>query len=116
MAYIVFAEELEDVADLRSHTVPSLEQAFARIIERCGLRHHFAREDEGWRLVLSDPEDPSRNPDPILSTYIKPRDAHHDLMTQAVDGRLRGHVALNNEAYKRVRIMRNPQGTRAHVA
>jgi len=95
VAYVVFAEELEDVADVRGHTVPTLEQAFARIIERCSLTHHFEREEEGWRLVLSDQEDPSRSPEPVLSSYIKPRDAHHDLMAQAVDGRLRGHIAVD---------------------
>lgn len=101
MAYIVFAEEHEDVADVRGHTVPTLEQAFARIIDRCGLTHHFEREEEGWRLVLSDPEDPSRSPDPILSTYIKPRDAHFDLMSQAVDGRLRGHIAVDAAVFSK---------------
>lgn len=95
MPYVVFVEELEDVADVRSHTVPSLEQAFAQIIDRCGLTHHFEREDQGWRLVLSDPESPARSPDPVLSSYIKPRDAHFDLMSQAVDGRLRGHIATD---------------------
>jgi hypothetical protein len=95
VAYVVFAEELEDVADIRPHTVASLEQAFAQIIDRCGFTHHFEREEEGWRLILSDQEDPSRYPDPILSTYIKPRDAHYDLMAQAVDGRLRGHIAVD---------------------
>lgn len=101
MAYIVFAEELEDVADVRGHTVPTLEQAFAQIVGRCGLTHHFEQEDEGWRLVLLDTEDPSRSPDPVLSTYIKPRDAHHDLMVQAVDGRLRGHIAVDAAAFNK---------------
>ena len=95
MPYVVFVEELEGAADVRGHTVPSLEQAFARIIDRCGLTHHFEREEEGWRLVLSDPDDPSRSPDPVLSSYIKPRDAHYDLMAQEVDGRLRGHIAVD---------------------
>lgn len=101
MPYVVFAEELEDVADVRGHTVPTLEQAFSRIIDRCGLSHHFEREEEGWRLVLSDPEDPSRSPDPVLSTYIKPRDAHYDLMAQAVDGRLRGHIAVDATVFSK---------------
>lgn len=95
MPYVVFAEELEDVADVRGHTVSTLEQAFARIIDRCGLTHRFEQEDEGWRLVLSDPKDPSHSPDPVLSSYIKLRDAHYDLMAQAVDGRLRGHIAVD---------------------
>lgn len=101
MAYVVFAEELEDVAEVRDHIVASLEAAFARITERCGLIHHFEREDEGWKLILTDREDPSRTPEPILSSYIKPRDAHHDLMAQAVDGRLRGHVAVELAAFRK---------------
>ena len=69
MPYVVFAEELETAEDIRAHTVATLEQAFA--------------------------QQPSRNPDSIFSSYKKPRDAHHDLMTQAVDGRIRGHVAVD---------------------
>ena len=104
MAYVVFAEELEDVLDIRAHTVATLEQAFAQITDRCGLIHHFEREENGWKLMLIDSEDASRNPDPIFSTYIKPRDAQHDMMMQAVDGRLRGHVAVDLETFRRSAI------------
>jgi hypothetical protein len=41
--------------------------------------------------------------------YKKPRDAQHDLMTQAVDGRVRGHVAIRDDLFGRARIMRNAQ-------
>jgi hypothetical protein len=95
MAYVVFAEELETAEDVKTHTVATLEQAFAQIVCRCGLAYHFEQESDGWRLILTDVEQPSRNPDSIFSTYKKPHDAHHDLMTQAVDGRIRGHVAVD---------------------
>ena len=92
--YVVFAEELEEVADIRPHTVASLEQAFAQIVCRCGYQYHFEpRSEAGWVLVLTDVERPDRNPDPILSDYKKPDDAKHDLIAQAVDGRLRGLAA-----------------------
>jgi hypothetical protein len=39
--YVVFAEEVETSADTQSRLVPSLEQAFARIIDRCGLSYAF---------------------------------------------------------------------------
>jgi hypothetical protein len=92
--YVVFAEELEGVADLKAHTVGSLEQAFAQIIARCGLTYYFAQEGEGWKLVFTDPARPDCSPEPVVSDYIKPRDAKHDLMAQAVDGRLKGHIAV----------------------
>ena len=44
------------------------------------------------------------------------RDAQHDLMTQAVDGRIRGHVAIRDDLFGRARIMQNAKGTRANVA
>ncbi len=114
--YVVFVEELEGPQD-PIYTAKTLEQAFAQIACRCGYSYRFEpAQEHGWCLFLTDVERPERSPDPIHSSCIKPRDAQYDLMTQAVDGRLRGHVALNIEAYKRVRIMRNPQGTRAHVA
>ena len=34
--YVVFAEELDDAGDAKSHTLPTLEQAFAQIACRCG--------------------------------------------------------------------------------
>ena len=102
MAYVVFAEELEDAADIKDRTVQTLEQAFAQIVCRCGLAYHFApAERGGWILDLFDVEQPSRNPDAIYSTYKRISDAQHDLMTQAVDGRLRGHVAVELETFRR---------------
>jgi hypothetical protein len=102
MAYIVFAEQIETEADIKGRTVQTLEQAFAQIVCRCGLAYHFApAERGGWTLDLFDVEDPSRNPDAIYSTYKRISDAQHDLMTQAVDGRLRGHVAVEVGEFRR---------------
>lgn len=114
--YVVFVEELEGPQD-PLHTARTLEQAFAQIACRCGYSYRFeAAQEQGWCLFLIDVERPERSPDPIHSTCIKPRDAHHDLMTQAVDGRLKGHVALHVDAYQRARVMRNAQGARVPVA
>jgi len=106
--YVVFAEELEDVGDVRKHTVETLEQAFAQIVCRCGYNYHFEpRPEEGWQLVLTDGERPDCSPEPILSDYKKPDDAKHDLLAQAVDGRLRGHTAVHLRDFeKRFRPMR----------
>ena len=114
--YVVFVEELEGPQN-PIYTAKTLEQAFAQIVCRCGYSYRFEpAQEHGWLLFLTDVERPDRSPDPIHSNCIKPRDAQYDLMNQAVDGRLHGHVALHVEAYKRARITRNPQGTRAHVA
>jgi len=99
--YVVFAEELEDGGDLASRTVSTLEQAFAQIVCRCGYAYHFEQEQDGWKLVLMDVERPGCSPDPVVSAYIRPRDAKHDLLSQAVDGRLKGHVALPLEDVRR---------------
>jgi hypothetical protein len=114
--YVVFAEELEGTADAKGHIVCSLEQAFAQIVCRCGLNYHFEQEQEGWRLVFTDVERPDRSPEPVHSDYKRPRDAQHDLMAQAVDGRIRGHIAISAEDFARVRIMRTAKGAQAHVA
>lgn len=113
--YVVFAEELDNDAQVGANTVRTLEQAFAQIVFRCGLSYRFMSGDQCWMLEMTDVERPERSPEPIYSTCIKPRDAQHDLMTQAVDGRLRGHIALSTEAFARARIMRNAQGTRVHL-
>jgi hypothetical protein len=42
-------------------------------------------------------------------------DAQHDLISQAVDGRVRGHVAIRDDLFGRARITQNAQGTRLHV-
>jgi hypothetical protein len=89
--YVVLAEELEDVARVGANTVTTLEQVFARIAYRCGLSYRFVPDENGWILEMSDVERPDCRPEPIHSTYKKPRDAQHDLITRAVDGRVRGH-------------------------
>lgn len=101
MAYVVFAEEIETKFDLEKRTVLTLEQAFAQIVCRCGLAYHFEPSERGgWKLDLFDVEQPSRNPDPIFTTYKRVQDAQHDLMGQAVDGRLRGHIAVGLEEFR----------------
>lgn len=101
--HVVFVEELEATADAKSHIVQSLEQAFAQIACRCGLSYAFEQEQEGWKLVLTDVERPDCSPEPIISSYQRPRDAKHDLIAQAVDGRLKGHVAVSYEDFERQR-------------
>jgi hypothetical protein len=69
----------------------------------CRLCYHFAQEQNGWRLILADAERPECSPDPIVSTYIKRTDAQRDLMQQAVDGRLKGMVAVPLAQWQRRR-------------
>ena len=108
--YVVFAEELEDTADLLPHTVQTLEQAFARIACRCGYNYHFEpRSEEGWAMILTDVARPECSPEPILSDYKKPDDAKHDLIAQAVDGRLRGHMAVHLRDVERSRTVSGRQ-------
>jgi hypothetical protein len=113
--YVVFAEQLEDAAHLGADTVATLEQAFARICLHRGLSYRFVPKEEGWRLELVDVERPDRSPEPIHTSLKKPRDAQHDLMTQAVDGRIGGHVAIRDDLFGHARIMQNTKGTRLHV-
>jgi len=112
--YVVFVEELE-AGQETLHIARTLEQAFAQIACRCGYSYRFEGEEHGWRLVLTDVERPECSPDSIHSTCIKPRDAQHDLMSQAVDGRLKGHVALEAEAYQRARLARVGGNTKIYV-
>lgn len=114
--YVVFAEELENAPPGPGHSARTLDEAFARICCRCGLFYRFAPEDEGWRLELTDVERPDRSPEPIRSSYKRLQDAQHDLMAQAVDGRIRGHVAIPHDAFARTLIMKTADGVRAHVA
>ena len=114
--YVVFAEELERTPPGPGNTARTLDEAFARIFCRCGLSYRFVPEEEGWRLELTDVERPERSPEAIRSSYKRPQDAQHDLMAQAVDGRIRGHVAIPHDAFAKTLIMRTEQGTRAHVA
>lgn len=114
--YVVFVEETEDAFQGPLHVAKTLEQAFAQIACRCGYSYRFEpAQEHGWCLFLTDVERPDRSPDPIHSTCIKPRDAQYDLMNQAVDGRLKGHVALPAELYERAQILRNAQAARVQV-
>jgi hypothetical protein len=113
--YIVFAEEASAGDEPPLHTARTLEQAFAQIACRCGYSYRFEPAGPGWQLTILDVERPECSPDPIHSTCIKPRDAQHDLMTQAVDGRLKGHIAVSADDYKRARIMRSGGSTRLQV-
>jgi len=116
MYVLMFDGVIDDTpATAMATTVPTLDQAFARICCHCGLSYRFVSGDEVWTLEMTDVERPERSPEPIHSSYKKPRDAQHDLMTQAVDGRVRGHVAIRNDLFGRARIMRNDQGARARV-
>jgi hypothetical protein len=102
MPYVVFAGELTEAAEAKGRAVETLEQAFAQIACRCGLAYHFEPSERGgWKMVLFDVQHPSHNPDPIFSTYKRVQDAQHDLMTQAVDGRLRGHIAVELGEFRR---------------
>jgi hypothetical protein len=74
-------------------TVPTLNEAFDRICCHCGLSYKFMAGEGGWLLEFTDVARPERSPEPIFSGYKRRQDAHADLMTQAVDGRIRGHVA-----------------------
>jgi len=102
--YVVFVEELGGPQD-PIYTAKTLGQAFAQIACRCGYSYHFEpAQEHGWCLFLTDVARPDRSPEPIHSTCIKPGDAQQDLMSRAVDGRLRGHVALTVDAYERGRV------------
>jgi hypothetical protein len=50
----------------------------------------------------------------LRSGTKKPRDAQHDLMTQAVDGRIRGRVATRDDLFGRAHITQIDQ--RSHGA
>ena len=112
--YVIFAE-LEGADDAKSHTVQTLEQAFAQIAFRCGLSYRFVSHEGGWALEMTDVERPDCSPEPIHSSYKRPQDAQHDLMTQAVDGRIRGHIAINAATLAGARIVRAESGGRADV-
>jgi hypothetical protein len=53
--------------------------------------------------VLTEVARPECSPDPILSTCLRSRDAKYDLISQAVDGRLKGHIAISYEEFERQR-------------
>ena len=113
--FVVFVEEL-DGEPAPQHIARTLDQAFAQIVCRCGYSYRFEpAQEQGWCLFLIDVERPERSPDALHSTCIKPRDAQYDLMRQAVDGRLKGHVALSAEAYQRARIARTSSGSKVQL-
>ena len=115
--YVVFAEELESGPPNPRHSAQTLEQAFARIACHCGLSYRFEPAGEyGWCLFLTDVEHPDRSPAPITTGYKRLQDAQHDLMAQAVDGRIGGHVAVPTEDFAKMLIMKTDSGVRARVA
>jgi hypothetical protein len=88
--YVVLIDGVQGDFSAKGQVVQTLEQAFAQIACHTGLSYAFEPQEHGWELVLTDVERPDQSPDPVYSTCIKPRDAQHDLMAQAVDGRIRG--------------------------
>jgi hypothetical protein len=115
--YVVFLDGVETDAGTPLETSRTLDQAFAQIACHCGYSYSFGPADPepGWRLTLTDVERPECSPEPVYSTCIKPRDAQHDLMSQAVDGRLKGYVAISADEYRRARITRTGSDTRLHL-
>jgi hypothetical protein len=114
--YIVFAEELVASPPNPGNSARTLDEAFARICCRCGLSYEFFPEEDGWRLQLTDVAQPQQSPTPIRSSYKRLQDAQHDLLSQAVDGRIRGHIAVPSDDYAKLLIMKTESGVRAHVA
>jgi hypothetical protein len=113
---VVFAEELESGPPNPRNSARTLDEAFARVCCRCGWSYQFLAERNGWRLQITDVAQPDRSPKPIRSRYKRPQDAQHDLMAQAVDGRIRGHIAVPSDDFARMLIMKTEQGDRARVA
>src|ERR1700761_1737853 len=110
--YVVFAEELESGPPKAGNSARTLDEAFARICCRCGLSCRFVADEERWRLGLTDVERPDPSPEPIRSKYKRPQDAQYDLMIQAVDGRIRGHVAVPHDVFAQALIMKTDTGVR----
>ena len=109
MAYIVFAEEVIEGMDMRPYRVESLDEGFARILNRMGYSYHFLESPRGWTLMITDPAAgdssvPRRSvPRPMTTSYKRPRDARYDLIEQAVDGRIDGHLCLHEDEFWRRR-------------
>lgn len=102
MAYIVFAEEVIEGMDLRPYRVETVDEGFARIMHRTGYSYHFLESPRGWTLMITDPAHPERGiPRPMTTSYKRPRDARYDLLEQAVDGRINGHVCIHEDEYWR---------------
>ena len=102
--YVVITRDFDELADIERNTVATLETAFARIVCMCGYSYQFEPTADGWRLVLTDVERLDCSPEPVLSDYKKMDDAKHDLLAQAVDGRLKGYVAVPFDAFKKRRV------------
>lgn len=117
--FVVFTDALDDDAVLEQQA-STLEQAFAVIVCRCGYAYAFERGEQGWSLVLTDVEIPGYSPDPIVTTFEKADAAKRDLIAQAVDGRLKGYVALPLEEFRKrqAQLLRvagaNSEGEHAH--
>jgi hypothetical protein len=99
--YVVLAEELDSAPPTPRNSARTLDEAFARICCRCGLSYEFFPEEDGWRLQLTDVAQPQQSPAPIRSSYQRLQDAQYDLLSQAVDGRIRGHIAVPSDDYAR---------------
>lgn len=98
--FVVFEVESEELVDLGNNSYATLEQAFAQVCCRAGFVYGIEQEQDCWRLTLTDGERPECSPDPIVSTYVKRADAHRDLMMQAVDGRLKGFMAVSLKEFE----------------
>lgn len=107
MAYIVFAEEVIEGMDIRPYRVETIDEGFARILFRMGYSYHFLESPRGWTLMITgpavtEPNGPQRSmPRPMTTSYKRPRDARYDLIEQAVDGRINGHVCIREDEYWR---------------
>ncbi len=101
--YVVVMEDFTDATDLGGGTARTLEQAFAQVCCLAGYGYHFEQQQDCWLLMFTDIERPECSPDPVRSTYVKRADAQQDLMSQAIDGRLKGYTALPLKDVERLR-------------
>jgi hypothetical protein len=108
--FVVFTDALDDDA-IVERPASTLEQAFALIVCQCGYAYAFEQGQHGWSLILTDVENPAHSPDPIVTTFVKADAAKRDLIAQAVDGRLKGYIAVSADE---VRKRRTP-GALSHV-
>ena len=108
MAYIVFAEEVIEGMDMRPYRVESIDEGFARILNRAGYSYHFLESPRGTLMITApaaaDSNEPRGSvPRPMTTSYKRPRDARYDLIEQAVDGRINGHLCLHEDEFWRRR-------------
>jgi len=92
--YVVVTEDFAETLDLEARVPVTLEQAFTQVCCLAGYGYHFEQQRDCWLLVITDIERPECSPEPVRSTYVKRADAQRDLMSQAVDGRLKGFMAI----------------------